>query len=31
MTTAISVFVSLCLMLVVGKVLRVNLPFLQGA
>lgn len=29
MNTAISVFVSLCLMLVVGKVLRVNLPFLQ--
>ena len=29
MNTAITVFVSLCLMLVVGKILRVNLPFLQ--
>ena len=29
MNTAITVFVSLCLMLVVGKLLRVNLPFLQ--
>lgn len=29
MNTAIAVFVALCLMLVVGKLLRVNMPFLQ--